>query len=337
VQKHYGVSPEELSHVAGLLQSGQIVALPTETVYGLACLALNEFAVARVFKAKQRPSNDPLIIHVSDLTEAQSVCRPDHRAITLTEVFWPGPLTLVLPKTKIVPAIVTSGLSTVAVRSPAHPVFREVLTLVSAPLAAPSANPFGKISPTKAEHIQQSFGNEYPPVVDGGPTKLGIESTVVDLSSSRTRILRPGPIDTEAISTVLGEEPEIPELKASSDKSKKPLSPGLLAKHYQPESPLQVFSSTEDLMAFLKMEPSIPAATFVITHSPLNEICFPSKGLKFMHLSEFGDPEEIAKNLFARLREADAHSPPLILCPLLPETGIGCAVNDRLRKASFKD
>ena len=337
MQKHYGVSPEELSHVAGLLQSGQIVALPTETVYGLACLALDKFAVAKVFKTKQRPTNDPLIIHVSDLTEAQSVCRPDRRAISLTEVFWPGPLTLVLPKTKIVPAIVTSGLSTVAVRSPAHPVFRKVLNLVSAPLAAPSANPFGKISPTRAEHIKQSFGNEHPPVVDGGPTMLGIESTVVDLSSSRTRILRPGPIDTEAISAILGEEPEIAELKASSDKSKKTLSPGLLAKHYQPESPLQVFSNTEDLMAFLKMEPSIPAATFVITHSPLNEICFPSKGLKFMHLSEVGDPEEIAKNLFARLREADAHSPPLILCPLLPETGIGSAVNDRLRKASFKD
>ena len=143
MQKHYGVSPEELSHVAGLLQSGEIVALPTETVYGLACLALNKFAVAKVFKAKQRPTNDPLIIHVSDLTDAQSVCRPDRRAISLTEVFWPGPLTLVLPKTKIVPGIVTSGLSTVAVRSPAHPVFREVLNLVSAPLAAPSANPFG--------------------------------------------------------------------------------------------------------------------------------------------------------------------------------------------------
>nr|ADI21691.1 putative translation factor (SUA5) [uncultured Verrucomicrobiales bacterium HF0130_14P10] len=337
MQKHYGVSPEELSHVAGLLHSGQIVALPTETVYGLACLALNKLAVAKVFEAKQRPINDPLIIHVSDLTEAQSVCRPDHRAILLSEVFWPGPLTLVLPKTKIVPTIVTSGLSTVAVRSPANPVFREILNLVSAPLAAPSANPFGKISPTRAEHIKQSFGDEHPPVVDGGPTKLGIESTVVDLSSSRTRILRPGPIDREAISAILGEEPEIPELKASSDKPKKPLSPGLLAKHYQPESPLQVFSNTEDLMAFLKMEPSIPAATFVITHSPLNENCFPSKGLKFMHLSEFGDPEEIAKNLFARLREADAHSPPLILCPLLPETGIGSAVNDRLRKASFKD
>jgi L-threonylcarbamoyladenylate synthase len=337
LQKHFGVSPEELSHVADLLRSGQIVALPTETVYGLACLALNKFAVAKVFKAKKRPAHDPLIIHVSDLTEAKLVCRPDRRAMLLIESFWPGPLTLVLPKTRIVPAIVTSGLSTVAVRSPAHPVFREVLNLVSAPLAAPSANPFGKVSPTRAEHIEQSFGDLHPPVVDGGPTKIGIESTVVDLCSSRTRILRPGPIDTEAISAILGEEPEIPELKASSDKSKTPLSPGLLAKHYQPESPLQVFSSTEELMAFLKMESALPAATVVITHSPLNEIRFPSKGLKFMHLSESGDPREIAQYLYARLREADTHSPPLILCPLLPETGIGSAVNDRLRKASFKD
>lgn len=337
MQKHYGVSPEELSNVAGLLQSGQIVALPTETVYGLACLALNEFAVAKVFKAKQRPANDPLIIHVSDLTEAKLVCRPDRRAMSLIEAFWPGPLTLVLPKTRIVPSIVTSGLSSVAVRSPAHPVFRKVLNLVSAPLAAPSANPFGKVSPTRAEHIKQSFGDEHPPVVDGGPAKIGIESTVVDLSSSRTRILRLGPIHTEAISAILGEEPEMSEPKAASNKAKAPLSPGLLVKHYQPESPLQVFSSTERLMAFLKMESSIPVGTFVITHSPFNEIRFPFKDFKFMHLSESGDPKEIAQNLFARLREADTHSPPLILCPLLPETGIGSAVNDRLRKASFKD
>ncbi len=337
MQKHYGVSPEELSNVAGLLQSGQIVALPTETVYGLACLALNEFAVAKVFKAKQRPANDPLIIHVSDLTEAKLVCRPDRRAMSLIEAFWPGPLTLVLPKTRIVPSIVTSGLSSVAVRSPAHPVFRKVLNLVSAPLAAPSANPFGKVSPTRAEHIKQSFGDEHPPVVDGGPTKIGIESTVVDLSSSRTRILRLGPIHTEAISAILGEEPEMSEPKAANNKAKAPLSPGLLVKHYQPESPLQVFSSTERLMAFLKMESSIPVGTFVITHSPFNEIRFPFKDFKFMHLSESGDPKEIAQNLFARLREADTHSPPLILCPLLPETGIGSAVNDRLRKASFKD
>ena len=316
MQKHYGVSPEELSNVAGLLQSGQIVALPTETVYGLACLALNEFAVAKVFKAKQRPANDPLIIHVSDLTEAKLVCRPDRRAMSLIEAFWPGPLTLVLPKTRIVPSIVTSGLSSVAVRSPAHPVFRKVLNLVSAPLAAPSANPFGKVSPTRAEHIKQSFGDEHPPVVDGGPTKIGIESTVVDLSSSRTRILRLGPIHTEAISAILGEEPEMSEPKAASNKAKAPLSPGLLVKHYQPESPLQVFSSTEKLMAFLKMESSIPVGTFVITHSPFNEIRFPFKDFKFMHLSESGDPKEIAQNLFARLREADTHSPPLILCPL---------------------
>ncbi len=337
MQRDFGVSPEDLSCVVKILLSGQVVALPTETVYGLACLALDEFAVAEVYKAKQRPANDPLIIHVSDLRETKLVCRPDQRAISLIEAFWPGPLTLVLPKNRIVPPIVTSGLSTVAVRSPAHPVFRKVLNLVNAPLAAPSANPFGKVSPTKAEHIKQSFGDEHPPVVNGGPTQIGIESTVVDLSSKRARILRPGPIDVDAISAILGEELEIPKVNGTCDKFKTPLSPGLLAKHYQPESPLQIFSNNEDLMAYLKSEPSIPAATYVITHSPLNEICFPSKGLKFMHLSETGNPAEIAKNFFAILREVDTHSPPRILCPLLPDTGIGSAVNDRLRKASYKD
>jgi L-threonylcarbamoyladenylate synthase len=336
LQRHYGISQEELSEVASLLLSGKIVALPTETVYGLACLALDEKAVSKVFEAKQRPFDDPLIIHVSDLNEAKLVCHPDHRAGKLIQAFWPGPLTLVLPKTRIVPAIVTSGLSTVALRSPAHPVFRKVQNLVSAPLAVPSANPFGKVSPTKPEHIKQSFGVEHPPVVDAGPTQLGIESTVVDLSSNQTRILRPGPIHTETISAILGEDVLTPKVDDACDGSKTKRSPGFLPNHYQPESPLQIFSSSKELLTFLNMEPCIPAASVVLSHSPLNKPHFPSKSLKFIHFSEAGDPVEIAKNLFACLREADAHSPPLILCPLLPEMGIGIAVNDRLRKASFK-
>ena len=177
LKRLYGVGREDLAQAAELLRKGEIVALPTETVYGLACLALDANVVSKVFAVKNRPQSDPLIVHVNDLSEAREVALVNERAVSLAEVFWPGPLTFVLPKTDRVPDIVTSGLPTVAVRSPAHPVFWEILRLVGAPLAAPSANPFGKVSPTKAGHISESFGPDHPPVVDGGPTEVGIEST----------------------------------------------------------------------------------------------------------------------------------------------------------------
>ena len=335
MNKLFGTTPKDLAHAATLLRAGEIVALPTETVYGLACLALNTDAVAKVFAAKNRPANDPLIVHVTDLPAAHTVCLPDKRAVSLAESFWPGPLTFVLPKTDCVPDLVTSGLPTVAVRSPAHPVFREILNLTNAPLAAPSANPFGRVSPTRAEHIMESFGPEHPHIVDGGATDIGIESTVLDLSSSRPRILRPGPIGLKDMAEILGSKPDLHEELLGEPTPENIISPGLLSKHYRPQSPLRIFPDSLALVSFLEQE-ATPSGTIVLLHAPLEKTLLPAN-LSILPLSQTGEHNDIAHNLFARLREADACSPPLILCSLLPEEGIARAINDRLRRAAGED
>ncbi len=334
MKKLYGVSREDLAKAAELLRSGEIVALPTETVYGLACLALDANAVAKVFAEKNRPSNDPLIVHVNDLSEAREVALLDERAVSLAEAFWPGPLTFVLPKTDRVPDVVTSGLPTVAVRSPAHPVFQEILRLVGAPLAAPSANPFGKVSPTRAGHIMESFGPDHPPVVDGGPTEVGIESTVLDLSCSTTRILRPGPVSPADIEGILGAKPVLPSKTNDTKTPENTLSPGLLPRHYSPTSPLRIFPDLSVLLGFLEKEGPPTPETCLLIHAPLEKNEFLPSGLRVLPLSKTGEFNEIARNLYARLREADRHSPPRILCSLLPEEGIARAINDRLRRAA---
>lgn len=337
MKRLYGVADEDLAQAAELLRAGGIVSLPTETVYGLACLALDTNAVAKVFAAKNRPPGDPLIVHVNDLSEAREVALVNARAVSLAEAFWPGPLTFVLPKTDRVPDIVTSGLPTVAVRSPAHPVFREILRLVGAPLAAPSANPFGKVSPTKAKHISESFGPNHPPVVDGGPTEVGIESTVMDLSCSTTSILRPGPVSPADIEGILGTKPVLHGKKNEMQTPDNTLSPGLLPRHYSPTSPLRIFPDLPTLLGFLEKEGPLNPGTCLLVHAPLEEDEFLPSGLRVLPLSQKGEPNEIARNLYSRLREADRQSPPLILCPLLPEEGIARAINDRLRRAAYKE
>ncbi|MFP6886018.1 MAG: L-threonylcarbamoyladenylate synthase [Opitutales bacterium] len=337
MKKLYGVSREDLAQAAELLRKGEIVALPTETVYGLACLALDANVVSKVFATKNRPQNDPLIVHVNDLSEAREVALVNERAVSLAEAFWPGPLTFVLPKTDRVPDIVTSGLPTVAVRSPAHPVFRKILSLVGAPLAAPSANPFGKVSPTDARHISESFGPDHPPVVDGGPTEVGIESTVLDLSCSTIRILRPGPVSPAEIEGILGTKPVLLGKTNDTQTPGNTQSPGLLPRHYSPTSPLRIFPDLPTLLGFLEKEEPPTPETCLLVHAPLEEDEFLPSGLRVLPLSKTGEPNEIAHNLYARLREADRRSPPLILCSLLPEEGIARAINDRLRRAAYRE
>lgn len=336
MKRLFGATNEDCTAVAELLRSGEIVALPTETVYGLACLALNEDAVSKVFTAKKRPLCDPLIVHVEDVSQAREVCQPDERTLTLAEAFWPGPLTIVLPKKDCVPDVVTSGLATVAVRSPSHPVFREILRLVGAPLAAPSANLFGKVSPTRAEHVMESFGQDHPPVLDGGPTEVGIESTVLDLTEPRLKILRPGPITREDLVGVIGGEQVTYDSSVNPSGKDRPSSPGLIPHHYQPDSPLMTFPNPQALGSFIKENIDLPKGTIILTHS-MNDTLDPlPHGTNTLHLSESGNPEEIARNLFGCLRQADRKSPPLLLCSLLTEKGIGRAINDRLRRAAGK-
>ena len=312
-------TPDAIRRAAAILRAGGLVAFPTETVYGLGANALSPEACAWVFAAKKRPSFDPLIVHVDDHRTLAAVCDfRDPRAQKLAAAFWPGPLTLVVPKTDAVPDIVTSGLPTVAVRRPAHPVARALLAESALPIAAPSANPFGYISPTLAEHVEKMLGGEVELVLDGGACTVGVESTIIDVSGERPVLLRPGAIPAERIEALVGPlgRPEPAGL---------PRAPGQLASHYAPRTRLVlvergagVVSAGEraGLLAF--GEPLKARAT---TYAAVET------------LSRSGDLLEAAVNLFACLHRLDAQGLDVIHAERVPAEGLGAAIGDRLRRA----
>jgi len=290
---------ETIAEAARLVLAGEAVAVPTETVYGLAADATRPRAVARIYEAKGRPSFNPLIVHVSDLAAAQQVGLFDDDAIALAERHWPGPLTLVVPlrEGSTIASIVTAGLPTIGLRVPAHPAMQALLRAVDRPLAAPSANASGSISPTRAEHVLKSLGGRIPLIVDGGATERGLESTIVAATGGPLRLLRPGPVIIDA------------EL-AESDRIE---APGQLASHYAPSKPVRLNASTaepgEYLIGFGE----------VAGHA---------------NLSPSGDLLEAAARLFDLLHEADTAEEPKIAVAAVPETGLGVAINDRLRRAA---
>ena len=311
------------------LLDGGVVALPTETVYGLACLALDSDAVDKVYQLKGRPSSNPLIVHVLNVEQAMEISYPDAICKLLCQKFWPGPLTLIIPKRKVVPSNVTAGLDTVAMRSPSHPLFRKVLQSIGKPLAAPSANPYSKISPTSAEEVMDSFGNTCPPVLDGGKCEIGLESTVLDLTCEAPTILRPGPISRTDVEKVIGRELSNPTETFKSGIPRK--SPGLSAKHYAPETPIRLYP---DINALLKLAPSSSENLIII---PSKEFLssFDSCPAKVITFSESGDSMEIGRNLYATLKKADLSKKKTIHLAMLEETdGMAEAINDRLRRAS---
>lgn len=304
-----------------LLRAGEVVALPTETVYGLAADATRADAVVKIFEAKERPFFDPLIVHLPDLSWLGRVAAHDEVMVLVDELaaaFWPGPLTLVLPRWSLVPDIVTAGLDTVAVRMSAHPVFREVCRAFGKPLAAPSANRFGRISPTCAADVVKELGARIPLVVDGGATEHGIESTIVHVEPDKLTILRAGPITREDLETFA------PVDISSISSIASPQAPGQLASHYAPRTPLALATGWTDwtkrtgLLAFR----AAPAAH---KHA-LVEILSPS-----------GDLREAAATLFAKLRRLDEAGLDLIIAEPVPETGLGVAIMDRLRKAAARE
>ncbi|MGH7957557.1 MAG: L-threonylcarbamoyladenylate synthase, partial [Opitutaceae bacterium] len=229
-----------LAFLARRLQAGDLVAVPTETVYGLAGNALDLKACAKIFRAKGRPAEDPLIVHIHSLAQLARVCAPNAEAMLLAKAFWPGPLTLVLPKTAAVPDLVTAGRESVAVRMPAHRLFRRLLKLVDLPLAVPSANPFGYLSPTTAEHVREGLGTKIRYILDGGSAHIGVESTIVDLRDpQRPAILRPGAVTAAEVGKHLGRP--LASAKRSTrvrEKRTGQIAPGLLARHYSPRTPL---------------------------------------------------------------------------------------------------
>jgi L-threonylcarbamoyladenylate synthase len=317
-----------------VLRRGDVVALPTETVYGLAADALNAEAVAKIFEAKERPRFDPLIVHLPDrdwLERIVDLPAQDRQVILkLVETCWPGPFTIVLSKRAIVPDIVTAGLDTVAVRISAHPVFAEIICAFGGPLAAPSANRFGQVSPTTAQHVLDELNGRIPLIVDAGATTHGIESTIVAVRGGKIDILRRGPITEEELST-FGAKIDV---VASSQKIS---APGQLPTHYAPKTPLHLIENANDFEPERDKRVALLAWTSKEGDFQIAPAVGNRRSLKFVavrQLSEQEDLHEAAANLFRYLRELDALDVDLIVAERVPDHGLGAAIMDRLRRAA---
>lgn len=302
-----------IDRAAELLGAGEVVAIPTETVYGLAADAANPDAVLKIFEIKNRPRINPLIVHCASLSMAQPIAEFSPQALRLAVAFWPGPLTMVLPRREDAPLadLVTAGLDTVAVRVPGHGMARGVIERVGRPVAAPSANPSGRLSPTTADAVRAGFGNSVP-VLDGGRCAEGLESTIVAVGAVALILLRPGAIPRADIEAVAGRSLVEPAT------GNRPVAPGMMAAHYAPLTPLRLEAgAAEPGEALLAFGPEVPA-----TEGPTR------------NLSETGDLREAARNLFSHLRALDATKAKAIAVMPIPETGLGEAINDRLRRAA---
>jgi L-threonylcarbamoyladenylate synthase len=302
---------------AGLLKDGALVAFPTETVYGLGADATNDAAVARLFEAKGRPSFNPLIIHVAAVAAAVEHGAFDATARKLADSFWPGPLTLVVPRRarSAISPLATAGLDSIGLRLPAHPVAQRLLALVGRPIAAPSANPSGRLSPTLPEHVVATLGGRIAAVLEGGRTAIGVESTIVSCLGDEPALLRPGGVPREAIEAVLARP--LPDGEADANR---PTSPGQLASHYAPRATLR-----------LNAVAPRPGEVFVTFGVPAGAY----RG-DTVALSEGGDLIEAAANLFRVLHQLDQRNVAHIAIMPIPETGLGLAINDRLRRAAAR-
>jgi len=308
---------ESITRAADIIRRGGLVAFPTETVYGLGADALNAVAAAGIFEAKGRPRFDPLIVHIAG-TDALPLLaeRPHPLAEKLIDAFWPGPLTVVLPKSAAVPDIVTAGLGTVALRMPAHPVARELIALSGTPIAAPSANPFGFISPTTAEHVERQLGDRVEMILDGGPCSVGVESTIIAFGDTGPRLLRPGGLALEEIEAIIG--PVATALTSGVE------APGQLPSHYSPRTPVIILDDT-DVAAE-------GAAYLAFREPPAGR-----RYAKVEVLSPRGDLREAAARVFSALHSLDASGAPVIVAEPVPEIGLGLAIMDRLRRAAKKN
>jgi L-threonylcarbamoyladenylate synthase len=314
------IEPAEISvaarEAAGLLRGGEVVALPTETVYGLACDALNADAAAKVFAAKERPSFDPLIVHVADSswigTLSTVTGAAEALAVRLAGAFWPGPLTMVLPAKDLVPDLVRSGLPTVALRCSAHPVMAAVVRDIGRPLAAPSANRFGRISPVNAQDVIEELHERIPLILDGGPCRHGLESTIVAVGDGRLTLLRPGPVTTEELTRFAPVE--------RAERGGTVSAPGMLESHYAPRTPLKLWPGHAPL-------PDDAAASGVLAFGAVGPGFAAAEVLP-------SDPADAAPLFFAALRRLDASGVARIYAREIPESGLGMAIMDRLRRAA---
>lgn len=317
-------TPANLRRLAAALRQGELVAMPTETVYGLAAHALDTKACRAIFQAKRRPANDPLIVHVLDLVHAEELADFNPAARRLARRFWPGPLTLVLPKKACVPGIVTSGGPTVAIRAPAHPLARRLLRLAKIPLAAPSANLFGYISPTTAAHVREGLGARIPHILDGGACAVGVESTVLDMTDpKKPRVLRPGAVTAAQLEKFLGVK--VHGAKSRGSRARQ-LAPGMLERHYSPRTPL--------VLGRIPTGPAPAGVALVLLRQPQGQ----KPAQPVFWLSKRGSLTEVARNLYDVLRRADAGGYRQIRVEPLPvdASGLAAAINDRLKRAAAK-
>ncbi len=327
---------EAIARAAEVIRRGGLVAFPTETVYGLGGDALNPEAVARIFEAKGRPAHDPIIVHVAEAKDLNSVAQEvPSVAWRLVEAFWPGPLTLVLRRADKVPLVVTAGGETVAVRCPAHPVALALIRAAGTPIAAPSANRFGHTSPTTAQHVLDDLDGRFDLLLDGGPTPVGVESTVLDLTGEVPTILRPGGLPREALEAVLGKV----AVRERQPKGEEPLpSPGLLDRHYAPHAELWLFMGPPDeVLAAMRREARLAREAgkrvgLLVADEDVERVA-DGEGL-VKSVGPAGDLEAVARRLFAALRALDAQQPDIILARDFPPAGLGLAVHDRLVRAA---
>jgi L-threonylcarbamoyladenylate synthase len=323
------LQPSEIDQAAKILREGGTVAFPTETVYGLGANALDEAAIAKIFAAKARPSWDPLIVHVSDREMLEQVALVTSPAENLIQHFWPGPLTLLLPRTPKVPDAITAGRPLIGVRMPSHPLALALIRAAGVPVAAPSANRFGHTSPTTADHVLEDLDDRIDAILDGGPTSVGVESTVLDPNQSPMLIYRPGAITPEMIEQVAGSVHIYQPAAAPENPASLP-SPGVGIRHYAPRAKLVLVTGEMELH---RLQEQLTAAGETVgvllpkgwTVKPSTEV-FP--------WAAWDDGQALAQRLFAGLRELDARGVTTILCPLPAANGVGLAIRDRLEKAA---
>ena len=312
---------KNIERAAHLLGEGNVVAIPTETVYGLAANALNSDAVVKIFETKNRPAFDPLIVHTHSISEVEKYTSSfPSSAQKLFEAFAPGPLTIILPKSSTIPDIVTSGNDTVGIRIPNHPLTLNLLNSLRFPLAAPSANPFGYVSPTSAQHVFDQLGEKIPYIIDGGNALVGVESTIVKCIDDRVEVLRLGGLEIEEIETILGKK--VDKIKTSSSN---PQAPGMLSSHYNPGKKVVI----GDIATLLKEHKNKKIGILSYYQS------FQSDAIvKQIVLSKDKDLSVAARNLFAALRAFDTNEVELVLSETFPDQGLGKAINDRLKRAA---